>query len=153
MIDSGYIHMDNASGPKIFIHLDMASLTTQNGMRDDHLKNKEGFFNVPKFKTALFEASEITKSDGMSIYPYIAKGKLTIKGVTKDVELKFNYAGTNDIEESNIDKNGKETLTKLAVSGFEGEITINRNDFGIDGGGAAEQIKIEINLEAVQVKK
>jgi polyisoprenoid-binding protein YceI len=50
-------------------------------MRDDHLKNKEGFFNVPKFKKATFEASEIIKNEGMSMYPYTAKGKLTIKGV------------------------------------------------------------------------
>jgi len=153
MIDSGYVHMDNANGPKIFAQLDMSSMTTQNTMRDDHLKNKEGFFNVPKFKTAIFEATEIVKNEGNINYPYLAKGKLTMKGVTKDVELKFKYIGINDIEESYMDKSGKEVTVKLAVSGFEGEMTIKRSDFGIEGGGAAEDVKIELNIEAQQEKK
>jgi K(+)-stimulated pyrophosphate-energized sodium pump len=153
MIDSGYVHMDNANGPKIFAQLDMSSMTTQNTMRDDHLKNKEGFFNVPKFKTAIFEATEIVKNEGNINYPYLAKGKLTMKGVTKDVDLKFKYIGINDIEESYTDKSGKEVTVKLAVSGFEGEMTIKRSDFGIEGGGAAEDVKIELNIEAQQEKK
>jgi polyisoprenoid-binding protein YceI len=147
MIDSGYVHMDNANGPKIFAQLDMSSMTTQNTMRDDHLKNKEGFFNVPKFKTAIFEATEIVKNEGNINYPYLAKGKLTMKGVTKDVDLKFKYIGINEIEESYTDKSGKEVTVKLAVSGFEGEMIIKRSDFGIEGGGAAEDVKIELNIE------
>jgi K(+)-stimulated pyrophosphate-energized sodium pump len=153
MIDSGYVHMDNANGPKIFAQLDMSSMTTQNTMRDDHLKNKEGFFNVPKFKTAIFEATEIVKNEGNINYPYLAKGKLTMKGVTKDVDLKFKYIGINEIEESYTDKSGKEVTVKLAVSGFEGEMIIKRSDFGIEGGGAAEDVKIELNIEAQQEKK
>lgn len=153
MIDSGYINMQNANGPKIFAQLNMASLTTQNEMRDEHLKNKEKFFNVPKFKTATFEASEVIKNTEISAYAYTAKGKLTLKGVTKEVELHFNYAGINEIEETYADKAGKEITKKLAISGFEGEMTINRSDFGIEGGGASAEVKIEVNLEAVQEKK
>jgi K(+)-stimulated pyrophosphate-energized sodium pump len=139
MIDIGYVNLENTTGNKVYIKINMASLTTQNEMRDGHLKDKEAFFNVKKFPTAIFEANEIVKSEGMSPYAYIAKGKLTLKGITKDVELKFTYQGASPQE-----YDGK----KFEVCGFEGETIINRNDFGIDGGGAAEDVKIEITLEA-----
>ena len=153
LIDSGYVHMDNANGPKIYARLDMASLKTQSDMRDDHLKNKESFFNVPKFPKAIFEASEVVKNEGNLMYPYIAKGKLTMKGVTKDVELNFKYIGTNEVEENYTDEKGNKINRKVAISGFEGELMINREAFGIGGGGATEDVKVEITLEAQQERK
>ncbi len=151
LIDSGYVHLDNASGSKIYARLDMASLKTQSDMRDDHLKNKETFFNVPKFPKATFEATEIVKSDNIA-YPYTAKGKLTMKGVTKDVELRFKYIGTNEVEENYTDDKGVKVNRKIAICGFEGEMMINRDAFGIGGGGATEDVKVEITLEAQQEK-
>ena len=149
-IDSGYVNMENTTGAKIYVHLDMSTINTQNNMRDGHLKEKEKFFNTAKFKDAVFEASVIEKNTAeMPVYAYIAKGKLTLKGVTKDVEVKFNYSGA--AEQSYFDKDGKEI--KVMVAGFEGETVINRADYGIEGGGAGEEIKIEVNLEAAQEKK
>ncbi len=137
-IDSGYVQLDNAAGSKIYVVMNMNSLTTQNDMRDGHLKNKENFFNVKKFSSAIFEATSIEKLEGEMNYAYIAKGKLTLKGVSKEVSLKFNYQGSSEQE-----YDGK----KFSVCGFEGEALINRNDFGIEGGGAAEEITIKISLE------
>lgn len=145
MIDSGYVNLENANGPKLFVQLDMTSLTTQNSMRDGHLKDKPEFFDVAKYKKATFEASEITKNEEAGEFAYSAKGKLTIKGVTKDAILMFNYAGTSDQDwgEGN----------KFKVAGFEGEFSINRKDFGIEGGGAAEEVEVEFTLEAMQAIK
>ena len=145
-IDSGYVNMDNTNGSKIFIRMDMTSLNTQNSYRDSHLKDKSEFFDVAKFKTAIFEATSIEKNPAeMAVYAYIAKGKLTMKGVTKDAELKFNYAGSKEQNEE-----GK----KISIAGFEGETIINRNDFGIgNSGGIGDDVKIEITLEAAQEKK
>ncbi len=153
LIDSGFVYIDNPSGSKIYARLDMTTLRTQNDMRDEHLKNKETFFNAPKFPKAIFEATEIVKNEANVMYPYIAKGKLTMKGVTKDVELNFKYIGTNDIEENYVDDKGKQINRKVAISGFEGEMMINRDAFGIGGGGATEDVKVEITLEAQQEKK
>ena len=144
MVDSGYVNLQNANGPKLFIRLDMNSLSTQNTMRDGHLKEKEKFFNVAKFKNATFEATEVVKNEEEGMYSYLAKGKLTMKGVTKDVAFKFNYLGS-----SIQDYDGK----KFNIVGFEGETAINRNDFGIEGGGAADEIKISFTLEAAQEVK
>jgi K(+)-stimulated pyrophosphate-energized sodium pump len=147
-IDSGYVNLDNATSAKIFVQLDMASLNTQNSMRDGHLKDKENFFNVAKFKKATFEANEIVKNTESSKFAYIAKGKLTLKGVTKDVQLIFNYFGIK--EQAEYEADGKEIIIK--VTGFEGEFELIRKDFGIDGGGASENVKVEITLEAIQPK-
>ncbi|MBK9285714.1 MAG: sodium-translocating pyrophosphatase [Sphingobacteriaceae bacterium] len=140
-IDSGYVNFENTPGVKIFVQLDMKSINTQNEMRDDHLKEKEKFFNVPKFQKANYEASVIEKNeDAFSPYMYVAKGKLTLKGISKEVDLKFNYKGSTE-----QDWDGK----KMNIIGLEGETTINRNDFGIEGGGSSDEIKVEVTLEAL----
>ncbi len=146
-VDSGFVNLQNTNGPKVYVRLDMTSLTTQNSYRDGHLKEKAEFFDVAKHKKATFEATEVTKNEGTGQFAYKAKGKLTMKGVSRDVELMFNYQGT---VEGNAWIAGKETPAKTI--GFEGETTINRTDFGIDGGGAAESVKIKVTLEAVQPK-
>lgn len=139
-IDSGYVNLENANGPKIFVQLDMTSINTQNSMRDSHLKDKPEFFEVSKFKKASFEATTVEKNTAEpGKYAYTAKGKLTLKGVTKDVELRFNYIGISAQE-----WDGK----KVDVAGFEGETTINQKDFGMDG----DAVKIEFTLEAGQNK-
>lgn len=93
------------------------------------------------------------KNEGNSMYPYTAKGKLTMKGITKDVEMAFKYIGSNEIEENYVDDKGKEVNRKVVITGFEGELSINRDAFGIGGGGATEDVKVEITLEAQQEKK
>ncbi|MDF2449267.1 MAG: sodium-translocating pyrophosphatase [Bacteroidota bacterium] len=144
-IDSGMVNMDAANGPKVFIQLDMTTINTQNSMRDSHLRDKENLFNVAKFKTATFEASEIVKNTEAGEYTYTAKGKLTIKGVAKDVDLLFNYVGLQ--EQTAYDETGKEI--KVNVSGFEGEFKVVCKDFGIDMDGTAH---VEFTLEAQQIK-
>ncbi|MBK7666875.1 MAG: YceI family protein [Sphingobacteriaceae bacterium] len=139
-IDSGFVNFDAASGPKVFVQLDMTTINTSNSMRDGHLKDKPEFFDVAKFKKASFEASSIEKNAEMGEFSYIAKGKLTMKGVTKDVDLKFNYVG---ISEQNWDG------TKVDVAGFEGKAVIDSKEFGVGEG----DVSIEFTLEAGQDKK
>ncbi|MBL7935879.1 MAG: sodium-translocating pyrophosphatase [Bacteroidia bacterium] len=135
-IDSGFVNLEATAGPKVFIRLDMSTINTQNSMRDGHLRDKENLFNVAKFKTATFEATEVVKNTEAGEFAYTAKGKLTIKGVAKDVDLQFNYMGTKAIEEY-----------KMNVAGFEGEFDVVCKDFGIDMDGTAE---VEFTIEAAQ---
>ncbi|MEO8762503.1 MAG: sodium/proton-translocating pyrophosphatase, partial [Bacteroidia bacterium] len=145
-IDSGYVSMDNASGPKIFIQMNAASLNTQSAYRDGNLKDKEEFFDVAKYKKMTFEASEIQNDNTLGAeFKYIAKGKLTIKGITKDVKLAFNYLGTQ-LEEGE--------KGKYNVVGFEGKTVINRKDFNIGTSlSIGEEVTITITLEAEQPVK
>jgi K(+)-stimulated pyrophosphate-energized sodium pump len=134
-IDSGYVYLDAATGPKIFMQLDMTTINTQNSMRDSHLRDKEEFFNVNKFKKATFEATEISKNAELGEFAYVAKGKLTIKGIVKEVNLFFNYQGT------------KPDKDNINIAGFVGELSVACKDFGIKMGGIA---KVEFTIEAAK---
>jgi len=142
-IDSGYVNLDAATGPKIFMQLDMTTINTQNSMRDSHLRDKEEFFNVNKFKTAIFEATEISKNAELGEFAYVAKGKLTIKGISKEIDMLFNYVGSTPTSE--FDAAGKEIA--VSVAGFEGKLNLPCKDFAIGMGGTA---KVEFTIEAAK---
>jgi polyisoprenoid-binding protein YceI len=142
LIDSGYVNFDNANGPKIFMQFDVKSINTQNDIRDDHLKNKPEYFEVSKFPKITFTSSSITKDSLASQFDYIAKGQLTLKGVTKDVELKFNYLGNKLMDA----REGK----KETVAGFDGKVTFNPKDFNFEWGSEAV---ITTTIEAGQSVK
>lgn len=80
------------------------TVSTGSEKRDEHLKN-EDFFDVKKHPKICFTSTAIkpTKTG------YIAKGKLSIHGVTRFVELPFTY------------KNGF----------FAGNLVINRKDYKV----------------------
>ena len=102
------------------------------------------FPDVAKFKKATYTAKEIVKNEVGSPFAYTAKGELTLKGVTKAVDLQFNYQGTSEQEWE-----GK----KMSIIGFEGQTVINRNDFKVGDTGLGDDVKIEVTLEAGQEKK
>ncbi|MBS1634378.1 MAG: sodium-translocating pyrophosphatase [Bacteroidetes bacterium] len=142
IIDSGWVNMENA-GTKIFIQVDAKSLNTQNSMRDEHIKGAD-FFDVAKFPKMTFESAEVVKdTTEMSEYAYLAKGKLTIHGITKEVAIPFNYMG---FEAKDMGDYGK-----FNVGGFEGKFTINRIDYGIGKSGmVADNVVIDLTLEVMQ---
>jgi polyisoprenoid-binding protein YceI len=114
-----------------------ASITTDNDFRDKHLKSGD-FFEVEKYPVITFKSKRIEKRGSN----YVAVGDLTIKDVTKEVELPF---------ELNTLKTAKGT-----VIGATAELKINRQDFHVkwnnplEGGGVAvsDEVKIEISIEA-----
>lgn len=143
-IDSGVVNLQNTNGAKIYIRMDMASLNTQNSYRDDNLRQEADFFEVSKYKYAVFEASEIQRDSAADAeFHYVAKGKLTLKGITKDMDIYFNYLRTEMQDQGDHGKN--------KVAGFEGRGIINRGEFNIGSGmSIGENVKIAISLEAAQ---
>jgi K(+)-stimulated pyrophosphate-energized sodium pump len=141
LIDSGWVNIQN-EGTKIFVQIAANSLNTQSAGRDEHIKGAD-FFDAAKFPKMTFDASEIVKNEAGMDYSYVAKGKMTIKGVTKDAEVKFNYMGVEDKEMGEYGK--------FKVGGFEGVTVIDRTQFGIGGaGGLGENVTINITLEVMQ---
>ena len=119
-----------------------SSISTDNDRRDNHLKSND-FFAADSFPTITFKSTRIERSgDDAKIH-----GNLTIRGVTKPVVLDGHFSG----------------LMKSAQGdrvGFEATTTVNRLDYGVkwnraaEGGGAmlGDEVKIEINVEAVRAK-
>jgi polyisoprenoid-binding protein YceI len=124
--------------------IDVASIDTGNGQRDDHLRTGD-FFDAANHPKITFKSTKIEPKSGGSTGEYVLHGDLTIRGVTKPVALEVEYLGTS--------KNpwGK------TVAGLSAHATINRRDFGVsynallETGGVAvgEKVKIEIEAELV----
>ena len=71
------------------IQVDVSSISTDNEMRDNHLKSDD-FFNAEKFRFITFKSTGI-KMIGKN--KYVLKGDLTIRDVTKNVELPLVHGG------------------------------------------------------------
>ena len=116
--------------------VDLNSVNTRDAGRDGHLRSAD-FFDVEKSGPMTFRS---TSFDGST-----AVGELTIKGVTKQVELDVEFLGTDTDPYGN---------TKI---GFEASTEINRKDFGVsfngvvDGGKVlvGDKVQIHLAIEAV----
>jgi polyisoprenoid-binding protein YceI len=85
---------------------------------DEHLMKPE-FFDAAKFPTATFQSTSV-KVNGESADII---GKLTIKGVMKDVTLHARFVGA-----------GMNSFMKKDTVGFDAEATIKRSDFNMGYG-------------------
>ena len=111
--------------------------------RDNHLRS-EDFFLVEKYPTIVFEMTSY-KADGNE---GVMTGNLTIRGITKVVELEVEELGTV------VDLQGNNRV------GFSLKGKINRMDFdlkwnkALELGGVAvsETVKINAEIEAVEIK-
>ncbi|MEQ3553739.1 YceI family protein [Pseudonocardia nematodicida] len=120
--------------------IDCSSLTTGNEQRDGHVKSAD-FFEVEKYPTWNFTSTGlVAKGD-----EYVLSGDLTIKGVTKPVELELEVNGF-----------GPDAWGGTRA-GFTAKTTINRSDYGVDielpldGGGVvvSEKVGVELEIQAV----
>jgi len=119
------------------IVIDVNSMDTGNEERDKHLMSDD-FFDVEKYPNITFKSNSIERlADG-----YLVKGLLTIKDKAGDAEIKFEYLGS---QESPF-KDG------LFIAALEGEMVIDRNDFGIVGysGVLGDEVTILISSEIDQ---
>ena len=112
-----------------------ASVNTDNATRDKHL-NTPDFFDSAKYPEIRFQSTSI-RHEGAD--KYVAVGNLTIKDVTKQVEIPFTLAKGKGMK-------GEPRL------GVEGSLTINRFDYHVSydptGMGVSKDIKIDLSVEA-----
>jgi len=117
----------------VFVSINTNSINTGNVDRDNHLKSAD-FFCSDKYST-------ITFAGKMSEDMTTVTGNVTIKGITKEIELNTEYNGMS------VDPWGN---TK---HGWEITATINRSDFGLtwnaplETGGVLLSDEIKLNLD------
>ncbi|HEX8279142.1 MAG TPA: YceI family protein [Segetibacter sp.] len=136
------VNEQDLSDAKVWFEADVDSVDTKNEGRDGHLKSDD-FFNAEKFPKMTFKSTSIEKTDDNE---YNLVGDLTIRDITKPVELKVEYNG------STKDPWGQERM------GFEISGKINRKEFGLkwsavtEAGGlvVADDVKMAINVEMVK---
>ena len=113
---------DNLTNALAKASIHVASISTNNDDRDGHLKSAD-FFEVEKFPTINFESTSIERFDEENGQ---LKGKLTIKGITKEVSFDLEFGGISK------DPWGNEK------AGFSLNGNINRADFGLTWNAALE---------------
>ena len=115
----------------------IASVSTKDANRDGHLKSAD-FFDAEQFPTMTFKSTG-TKGDADE---FVLIGDLTIRGVTKQVELETELGGQA------VDAFG---ATRV---GFSASTTISRKEFGItwnaalEAGGVLVSDKVKIEIDA-----
>ena len=91
--------------------IDLNSVNTRDAQRDGHLRSAD-FFDVANHGAMTFRSTSFNGST--------ATGDLTIKGVTRSVELDVEFLGAD------VDPYGNQKI------GFEATTEISRKDFGVD---------------------
>ncbi len=109
---AGTIHGGEA--PSIEGTVQVSSLTTFDETRDAHLQSPD-FFDAGRYPEVSFRSTSVERA-GEEV---VVRGDLTVKGVTKEVELRGAFLGTG------VDPTGNERVA------LELEGTIDRTDFGV----------------------
>jgi len=127
---------ENPLDSAVTAEIDLTSIDTGNEQRDAHIRSAD-FFEVETYPTMTYRSTGAREhGDG-----YILDGKLTLKGVTKDVPLTLELNGFGP------DAYGG------TRAGFTATAEINRRDFGVnfaalmETGGAVVSDKVTIQLE------
>lgn len=117
----------------------VASIDTRIEARDQHLKSAD-FFEADKYPAITFKSTRL-KSSGKDKYK--VTGNLTVKGITKEIDMDLVYRGTIE-----------HPASKKQTAGFTMSGTVKRSDFGIGTGFPApmlsDAVKITINGEFQQ---
>jgi polyisoprenoid-binding protein YceI len=136
--DVGGVILFDAQAPEkssVTAVIKSTSVNTDNATRDKHL-NTPDFFDTAKYPEIRFQSTSVRHVDGDK---YIATGNLTIRDVTKTVELPFTLA------------QGKGPKGEPRL-GAEASLEINRYDYHVNydpsGMGVSKDIKIDLSVEA-----
>jgi polyisoprenoid-binding protein YceI len=138
---TGTVQFDPANPSRTVIDasIDANSIDTRVEMRDNDLRSPN-YFDVAKFPTLTFRSKKVEAGEAGKLK---VTGDLTIHGVTKEAVL--------DVEGPSapiMDPWGNQRM------GASASTRINRQDFGVSGGGpmVGDDISITIDLEMIQPK-
>jgi polyisoprenoid-binding protein YceI len=120
--------------------IDAASVDTDNGRRDDHLRSAD-FFAADSFPTLTFRSTRVEPAGEGRL---TVAGDLSIRGVTKPVVLDVTLEGAT------TGQGGR------PVTGWTAEATVDRTDYGLrwnrltEAGGwvVADEVRILLEVEA-----
>jgi polyisoprenoid-binding protein YceI len=140
----GTVHFDeqNPNDSTVEIEIDASSINTRNEQRDGHLASPD-FLDAANYPILTFKSTSVHQTGENSGHLH---GELTVRDVTREVEIDVEYAGqaTNP--------------WGATVAGFSGVAHINRQDWGLNWNQALESggflvgddLKVEIEIELVQ---
>ena len=127
----------------IEVEIDPASVISTEPKRDEHLRNAD-FFDVERFPSIHFRSTKISKASADTA---LVAGELTIRGVTRPVEL-----DVTEISPATEDPSGNICFGASAAT------KINREDFGLtwnktlETGGllVGDDVYIDLDVEFIR---
>lgn len=128
--------------PSLTVTIQVASVDTRNEDRDNHLRSAD-FFDVENYPTITFTSHNYEIKDDVAEIT----GDLTIKDVTRQLTIPFEYQGEA------TDPFGNHRV------GFEGSIQVLRSDFGLtwnaalETGGVLVSDKVTLEFEISAIKQ
>ena len=143
---SGSIEVaDRPEDSSVAVEIKTASIQTDTGKRDDHLKSGD-FFLIEEYPTITFTSTAVRPTGGTG---FELDGDLTIKDVTKPVTLTGEFLGAGP---------GMDGETPMLAA--SARTTIEREDWGVNWNMAVEtggflvskKVDLEIEVEAHKVK-
>jgi polyisoprenoid-binding protein YceI len=136
-----YFDPTDLSSSSVEVTIPVASVNTNNDRRDTHLMS-EDFFDAENFPYITFKSTSVREA---GLNQYVVVGDLTIRDVTREVELPVTLLGVQELEGEMSQMFGGITQ----VASFEGGLTINRNDFGVGSGSWAATAVVggDVNIQ------
>lgn len=138
----------NPAASTVQARINVSSVSTGNVKRDDHVRSVD-FFDVANNREITFRSTSVRALDATRA---VATGDLTIKGVTKRIDMPITLLGVKEIPEM------MQPMMDGAkrVASFEAALTIDRRDFKVGTGSWGEttvvgsEVTIKIQLEAFE---
>ena len=134
---TGFTYDDqNPAAGSLDVKIDITSLDTQDAERDDALKSAD-LFDTKSHPSATYVAKSLARNSAGGLE---AVGKLTLRGVSRDLRLPLTL---------------KPTTNGLELSG---QATIKRLDFGVGQGewqsteSVADEVKVQYKVTLVRAK-
>jgi len=140
---SGTAHIDAADPARssVSVTIDAATVSTGSKDRDGHLSSAD-FFDVENHPELTFVSTSVSREGD----EWTIAGDLTIKGTAQPVAIVFEQTGS-----------AQDPFGNVRV-GFEGDVTVNRKDWGLSWNAAletggvlvSEKVKLEFDISAIR---
>jgi polyisoprenoid-binding protein YceI len=130
----------------VVVTIDVASVDTKNERRDNHLRSAD-FFDAENHPQMTFRSTSVRNAGADQL---IARGDLTIKGITKEIELPITILGIKDLPQEMQEMLGGVNQ----VAGFQAQTTLDRREFEVGVANWAQtvivggEVEVTIALEA-----
>jgi polyisoprenoid-binding protein YceI len=120
----------NLAGSSVSATVDVNTIDTDNGTRNDHLKS-DSYFDAAKYPTISIKSTAFRHKSGNN---YAGTFSLTIKDVTKTIEIPFTYTETGSTAE------------------FKGNFQVERTDYGVGGKSLVMSNDVKVELDVTTSK-
>jgi len=140
---SATVNGADPSSSSLSVTIQTASVDTRDAGRDAHLRSGD-FFDADTYPTITFVGTGFAIVDASTVE---VTGDLTIKGVTNQVTVPFEFGGEATDPFGN------------ARVGFEGQVTVNRKDWdlnwnaALEAGGVLVSEKVTLEFEVSAIKQ